>query len=265
MAPLEYSGTIAFMDKYKLKTAFQKSFLGLIWRMEVDTRSGLMAVETRDAASGKPHFSVFRYSSGNTCLAEFPYGDRNWTLAGIINGLLLLRAYGAQSPDSAGIACINATDGEIMWEQFNYTLLAIQGDTLLARHRNFSAGYEEHLQVTDGTPLRQQPTQQQDQPSGEPLRIPHPYTGKYPDFLAHYAIHGDLHYCKAGSYEVWAFHETAGPGYRIRLAVSDTSGLIDERIVITGLTKMIPELFFMIGSQIFLIGDNKQEIVSYLL
>ncbi|WP_257656733.1 DUF4905 domain-containing protein [Parapedobacter lycopersici] len=253
------------MDKYKLKTAFQKSFLGLIWRIEVDTRSGLMAVETRDVASGGPRFSVFQYASGNAWLEEFPYGDRNWTLAGIVNGLLLLRAYGAQSPDSAGIACINAADGEILWEQFNYTLLAVQGDTLLVRHRNFSAGYEEHLQVTDGTPLRQRPVQLQDMPSGEALRIPQPYTGEYPGFLAHFAIHGDLHYCNTGSYQVWAFHETAGPGYRIRLAVSDISGLIDERIVITGLTKMIPELFFMIGSQIFLIGDNKQEIVSYLL
>lgn len=255
------------MDKYTLKTAFQKSFLGIVWRLEVDIAHELMAVETRDVSSGTPRFSSFRYTTGTTSMQELPYGDRNWTLAGIVDSTLILRAYGQHSPESAGIAGIDAMTGNVLWEQFNYTLLALEGKTLLARHRNFASGYAERLRISDGTPIRPSDQEQNGNnviPAPGPV-IPSPYAGDRPQFLRDYTIHGELFHCTVGQYGIWGFHEKENQTYHIRLVISNDSGVQTDKIAITGLEKMIPELFFMIGNQIFLIGDNKQKIVSYLV
>lgn len=254
-----------FMDKYTLKTVFRTSFSGVVWRIEADTLRGLMAVETRETDSGKPLFSVFAYVSGQSHFHEISYGDRHWTLAGIANGRLILRAYGTQSPDSPGIACIDALDGTVVWEQFNYTLLTVMEDALLVRHRNFSTGYETRLQIADGSPMQRGIHTPPTTVPETGLLVPRIYNGETPDFLANYAIEGEIHHCETGAYQLWGFHEKTDQTYRIRLVVSHASEIAGNIIAITGLTKMIPELFFMIGRQIFLIGNNKREIVSYLL
>src|SRR5690606_1753669 len=95
------------MDKYTLKTAFKKSFLGVVWRIEVDTTAQLLAIETRDPESGRPAFSVVDYLSGTSFIHEKPYGDRNWALAGVANRKLVVKAFGQNSPNGTGIACID--------------------------------------------------------------------------------------------------------------------------------------------------------------
>lgn len=251
------------MDKYTLKTVFKKSFSGLVWRIEVDTVHGLMAVETRNTETGTPQFSAFRYSTGESLVDELDYGDRSWTLAGVTNGMLVLRAYGQHGPDSAGITGVDATNGQIVWEQFSYNLLHLQDGVLRVRHRNFAHGHEQYLDVTDGR-LISDPGPTAGHPRHDVI-IPAPYTAERPTFLKNYTIYGELFHCNAHQYQIWGFHEKDRESYRIRLVVSNNLGIVTDKTGITGLTKMIPELFFMVNNQLFLIGHNKQKIVSYLV
>ncbi|WP_257668062.1 DUF4905 domain-containing protein [Parapedobacter tibetensis] len=251
------------MDKYTLKTAFEKSFLGLVWRIETDVANGLLAVETRNKDTGAPLFSVFRYTTGISLIHEMPYGDRYWTLAAIVDNKLILRAYGQNSPDSAGIACIDALSGDVQWEQFNYAFLAIQDEAIIVRHRNFADGHEQYLAIHHGNLT--QKTEALNKPMRQNIVIPQRHDGYIPAFLENYDIYGDLFHCTAGQNNVYAFHERDDQLYRIRLVVSSDSGVLADKVVISGLAKMIPELFFMINKQIFLIGNNKRKIVSYLV
>ncbi len=251
------------MDKYTLKTAFQKSFLGLVWRIEVDATHGLMAVETRDESTGTPRFSAIRYATGTSLLHETPYGDRNWTLAGVVTGKLILRTFGEKSPTGTGIACIDIDSGQVRWEQFNYTLLDIVDSQLLVRHRNFADGYEQYLDVYEGnlTPKNSA----QNKPKHATIVIPKRHLGMKPFFLQGLAIVGDVFHCLAERKDVWAFHEQDEEGYRVRLIISSGLEVLADEMIMDGLTKMAPELFFMLEKQIFLIGDNKRKIVSYLV
>lgn len=251
------------MDKYTLKTAFRQSFLGHIWRIEADTAVGLLAVETRDHTTGNPLFSALRYHTGTPIIQEMPYGDRNWTLAGIADGKLVLKALGHGSPESAGIACIDVYSGKVAWEQFNYVLLALVGKQLAVRHRNFASGYEQRLDLHTGGLT--QINNFTDKPTGSDIVIPKRYIADHPLFLKKYAVHGDLFQCCIGSKKIWAFHERDKQLYRIRIVISSGLSVLDDHVVMTGLDKMAPELFFAIDQQLFFIGDNKQEIVSYLV
>ncbi|GGC45819.1 hypothetical protein GCM10011386_42610 [Parapedobacter defluvii] len=251
------------MDKYTLKTAFRKSFLGMVWRIEADTTATLLAIETRNEDTGMPLFSAIEYDSGVPFMDEKPYGDRTWSLAGIVEDNLILRAWGQHTPDGAGIACINATTGDVLWEQFNYTLVAIQHRQLVVRHRNFASGYEQRMNPLDGnlTQINNPATK----PDAPKIVLPERYRDDKPLFLERYPIQGDLFYCQVGDRMVWAFHEVSDHTYCIRIAVSRGLKMLADRVMVSGLARMAPELFFMINNQVFFIGDNKREIVSYLV
>lgn len=251
------------MDKYTLKTAFRKSFLGVVWRIEADTASSILAVETRNADTGIPSFSTIGYDTGMPLVDEKPYGDRTWSLAGIIDGKLILRAWGQNTPEGAGIACIDATTGDIRWEQFNYTLVALENRQLVVRHRNFAAGYEQRLNPADGNLT--QINNSANKPYGAEIVLPQRYVGDTPLFLENYALQGTLFFCHIKDRTVWAFHEADNHAYRIKLIVSHGLKVLSDEVVVSGLSKMAPELFFTINDQLFFIGDNKREIVSYLV
>lgn len=251
------------MDKYTLKTAFRKSFLGIVWRIEVDTESGLLAIETRHPASGIPAFSSLDYVRDALLVDEQPYGDRNWAMAGIVEGRIILRAWGQNTPEGSGIACLDARTGAVIWEQFAYTLVAIENRQLLVRHRNVASGYEQRMSPVDGDLTKINNTA--NKPYAPAIVIPRRHEGDVPDVLISYAPHGPLFTCRVEDRTVWAFHETAERGYLIRLVVSQGPNVLTDRVIVSGLSKMAPELFFMIGHRLFFIGDNKQELVSYLV
>ena len=251
------------MDKYTLKTAFKKSFLGMVWRIEADTAENLLAVETRDKDTGQPAFSAFDYRTATSFVHEKPYGDRNWALAGVTGRKLIARAFGQNSPEGAGIACIDADSGELLWEQFNYVLLRVSNQQLTVRHRTFAGGYEQYLDPTTGNLT--QFNKIADKPNGADIVLPQRYERGVPELLAGYAIHGDLFYGQIGSRQVWAFHEVTREAYQVRLVITSDLTLLADRVILPELTRMTPELFFVIGQQLFIISDNKREIVSYLV
>jgi len=251
------------MDKYTLKTAFRKSFLGVVWRIEADTATGILAIETRDPDTGVPSFAAIEYSTGISLIDEIQYGDRNWALAGVTDGKLILRAWGQNTPEGAGVACIDATTGNVLWEQFNYTLVSLENRQLVVRHRNFASGYEQYLTPLDGSLTKKNKVI--NKPTEPEIVLPKRYIGDTPLFLEGYDIKGELFFCSVEDRNVWAFHEADDPTYRIRLVVSRGLKMLKDRIVVSDLPKMAPELFFRIKDQLFFIGDNKREIVAYLV
>lgn len=251
------------MDKYTLKTAFRKSFSGIVWRIEADLTAGILAVETRDEDTGHPSFSAMEYATGTFRFHEKQYGDRNWSLAGVVDGLLILRAWGQNTPEGAGITSINATTGAILWEQFNYTLVAIENQQLVVRHRNFASGYEQYLRPHDGNLVSQNSTR--DTSVTPNIGLPARHVGTVPRLLDGYDVKGDLFSYHRGDQTVWAFHEANDHTYRVRLVVSHDSDIQADTIVVANLSKMAPELFFAIDNHLFFIGDNKREIVAYLV
>ena len=251
------------MDKYTLKTAFKKSFLGIVWRIEVDTAENLIAVETRNQDSGAPAFSTFDYRTGRSFIQEQPYGDRNWTLAGTADRKLIIRAYGTSSPEGAGIACMDAQSGVVLWEQFSYNLIHVAPTQIAVRHRNFAAGYEQYLDIQTGnlTPFNTSA----DKPTEPKLVLPQQYNGDLPEVLENFKVHGDIFYSSIGTKKAWAFHEKEEAGYRVRLVITSGITLLSDQVILSGLPALTWELFFVIGQHLFFIGNNKREIVSYLV
>lgn len=235
----------------------------MVWRIEVDTSARLLVVETRDKETGYPSFSAFDYQSGTSFIHEKPYGDRNWALAGSADRKIIAKAFGQNSPDGAGIACIDIDRGDLLWEQFNYVLVHVGRRQLTVRHRNFAGGFEQYLDLTTGnlTPFNKEASK----PTEAEIVLPQRYGYGVPECLAGYPVYGDLFHRKIGPRELWAFHEKTQLGYRARLVITSGLTVLEDQLILPELAKMTPELFFMIGQHVFIISDNKQEIVAYLV
>src|SRR5690606_1387180 len=148
-------------------------------------------------------------------------------------------------------------------EQFNYSLIAVENRQLVVRHRNFASGYEQYLNPIDGTLTEK--NNATNKPTHSEIVLPQRYVGDTPSFLESYAVKGDLVYCSIENRTVWAFHEAIDSTYRVRLIVSHGLEKLTDRILVSNMPKVAPELFFMINNQLFFIGDNKREIVAYLV
>ena len=235
----------------------------MVWRIEADTTAHLLAIETRDQETGHPFFSALDYRSGNLLIHEKPYGDRNWGLAGLADRKLLIKAFGQNSPNGTGIACIDIDHGGLLWEQFNFVLVRAGHRQLTVRHRNFAAGYEQYLDASTGnlTPFNKMAAK----PTEANTVLPQRYEQGIPECLVGYPVHGDLFHCQIGQKQLWGFHEVIQEAYRVRLVVTSGLSVLADQVVLTELAKMTPELFFVIGQQVFIISDNKREIVSYLV
>ena len=251
------------MDKYTLKTIFERSFSGVIWRIEADTTGKMLAIESRALGDGIPAFSAIRYADGQMLAEERPYGGRQWTLAGIADGCILVRAFGEREPNAPGIACLSATTGEVRWERFNHTFIAMDGGAVRARPRHIASGYDTYLSVRDGTP------------QGKPLLSANPATQAAIELPAQssvtdgisasYAVEGAVHRLAFGDKEARAFHVADGDGFAVKLIISQQLLVLEERTIMRGMAKMSPEIFFAIGRQLFFIDGNKEKIVSYLV
>ncbi len=252
------------MDKYTLKTIFAKSFSGVIWRIEADTAAKTLAIESRSPEGGLPAFSVIRYTDGYSWVHERAYGDRQWTMAGIAEGCLLLRAMGQREPNAPGIACLSCTSGETRWENFSHTFMAMQAGSIYARPRNIASGYDAYLDILTGQAM-DSPHTVTKPPSQSEILLPTPTTN-LPDAIAtSHCVVGTVFHFPFGDKDGWAFHVRQDDGFAVKLFITQQLDLLETRTLMTGLEKMVPEIFFVIDRQLFFIGGNKQEIVSYLV
>lgn len=251
------------MDKYTLKTIFEKSFSGLIWRMEADTDDGVIALETRNPSTGIPLFSAIRYGDGRTLMSEQAYGDRHWTLAAVDRGHLLLRAFGKQEPDGPGIACLSVEDGELLWEKFNYTFIGFEKSAVVARPHRIRNGFNTYLSLHDGEPTAQH-TLAESKPAGSKIVIPKLVEGNAIKDLG-YEVVGPVHHHDFGDLAIHAFHEKKADKIEVTMLLMERGMIRQARTLMSGLTKMTPEIFFIIDRQLFFIDGNKQKIVSYLV
>lgn len=232
--------------------------------MEADTASKMLAIESRAPEGGLPAFSVIRYTDGHTFVQERAYGDRHWTLAGMAADCLLLRAIGEREPNAPGIACLSATSGEVCWESFNHTFVAMRAGHIQARPRHIASGHDAYLSVETGQPVNM-PTSTLDHGSHSDILLPQPSTSLPDSIATNYEITGAVHHLSLGDKDVWAFHVAQDDGFDVEIVVSQHIAILDARTIMTGLAKMTPEMFFAIGKQLFFIAGNKQEIVSYLV
>ncbi len=246
------------MTKYTIYKAFDKKFPFKIWKIVVDANTRLVGVELRHEETTKPIIHVLDFE-GNTVLDNLALDEKEWTLEAIRKETIILKRFGDMTPVKEGILFLDLSGVERCYIP-DHILLDTYLDHIKLRHRSFQSGFEKYIDIAT--------TKEISTPSLDyccELKMPVPYTGTPPLYLKNANIQDLLWVSRSEDKLLWCYHIPSGKNFDLNLCIASASNILHEQCLMTNMPKMIPQPYFQIRNQIFIMSYNKQEIVSYLV
>jgi len=251
------------MSLNKITKAFHIVESNPIWRIEVDAQAEMIAVETRNPESTVATISVYNLK-GETLHAGYKLPEKEWALACIQKGKVICKKYGESSPITSGIYIFDILSPDIPASIFYaHQYISPFFGYIQVRHQQFHSGMEEYIDLE--TLALEKINQAHIKPFDNSVVFPLQYHTQVPKFLQQYAIDGELWISKIGDNFLWSFHEKSSDYWKINLIVSNRYEILEEYSFPEKISKKGQNIYFQIKKQIFLLSDNKQEIVSYLV
>ena len=250
------------MNKYTIIKAFERQFPSKIWKIAIDARGRFIALETRDTDSTAPSIHILDFE-GNTQHAPLQIKEKEWTLESIQHNNIILKRVGTQTPIGAGIQIIDFY-GQQRYLSEQHIWVDTYLDFIKIRHRNFQSGMEEFIRIIDASKAK---GMKPDELSYcQSIQFPLRYSGQLPPFLKEiHLIDSPLLNEISDNRYLWSYHTQEQGFYQLHICISDRFKILERAAILLNMEKMIPQHYFKINNQIFLMSYNKQEIVSYLV
>ncbi|WP_437918186.1 hypothetical protein [Sphingobacterium sp. LRF_L2] len=249
------------MNKYTIYKAFEKKFPLSIWKIVVDAKAQMIAVELRDTDTTSPTFYVFDFS-GNGLVENLKVEEKEWTLEALQHNTLILKRVGDNVPLREGILLLNF-EGAVRYLSHEYIWVDTFLDFIKVRPRTIQYGFEEYINIFHAKKMIEKSNIVEEYCRS--IKMPIPYTGDLPSHLKNVTIVDTAWVSRSENKLIWSYHTKDNSNYRLNLCVTDASNLLYENTLLNDMPKMIPQPYFQIENQIFLMSYNKQEIVSYLV
>lgn len=249
------------MSEYKIHNAFQQEFPSQIWKIVVDGIKQEIAVELRDEETTNPSFFIMDFK-GNIVLDSKLIEEKEWTLEALQHQTLILKRVGDTTPIKEGIWLLDKR-GDTRYVSHEYIWIDTEVDYIKVRHRNIQSGFEEYIDIKEGK--KKLSPGVSIAPSCSAVKMPIPYTGALPPYLQDRAPVDIPWVSRANEKLIWTYHSKQKTLYNLNLCIADESNVLYECSPLLNMPKMIPQPYFQIGNQIFLMSYNKREIVSYLV
>lgn len=249
------------MTKYTISKAFSQRFPFNIWKIVADSDSKLLAVELRNPADTLPILYSLDFE-GVAHLSHLQLQPKEWTLDAVNKQLLVVKKVGENSPVGAGVLLIDHT-GKTLYESHEHILLQSEANHIVLRQRSLQAGFERYVDFENfqnaATPPPVNPA------TAAAITLPAVFNGEIPSFLKDVTIIDQLWLSRWQEKWIWSYHTKENNSYNLNLCIADRSNILYKQCLLQAMPKMIPQPYFQIANQIFLLSYNKQEIVSYLL
>ena len=249
------------MTKYTFSKLFSQDFPFIIWKIVADPLAGRLGIELREPERTLPVFYSLDFQ-GNIIHQAIEVATKEWTLDAIRKDKLILKKVGDYQPVKEGVLVLD-NQGNSLFNSEEHILLHTHQNYLELRHRSFQSGFEQYVDLTDFRMSSQKPSlAMPDEPA---IEMPIPYYGELPDYLKAVTRADGIWLSRWADKFIWTYHRKEKENYALILCLADESELLYSTVLLEDMPKMIPQPYFQIGNQIFLLSYNKQEIVSYLL
>ncbi len=246
---------------YTIIKTFEATFSSPIWKIVVDPFLEQLAVELREPESTLPIIQVIDFK-GNVLVKDIKISEKEWTIEALQHRTVVLKRVGDTQPIKEGIQLVNF-NGEIRYISEEYTWVETCQDFIKIRHRTFQAGFEEYIDIAEAKKIRDQSGACDNYTSV--IKMPIQYTGPLPSYLKNIQIEDLPWVSRTQDKFLWSIHTKENNNYNLNLYVADASNVLHVHTLLSNMPKMIPQPYFQIANQIFLMTYNKREIVSYLV
>ncbi|GAA4918249.1 DUF4905 domain-containing protein [Mucilaginibacter defluvii] len=249
------------------KPFIQKSFNGVIWRMDIDEVTATLALEIRNEADRTTSFAAIDLPGAQINFENYTTHERWLTgMETIHNGVLLLHYFQSEStPVHKGITAINAKYGSEMWSNFSlaYDHLSDAGPVLFNTQMLPKKLYVHDIEtgkvlrpydcITDNDFLKQV-----DVPQYLPIQ-------QLPVPLQHLEPAGGLiHYIEHNGYRIVSLHTRNGGVLQQWLFVLNNNRICYEELLMTGIQKLQPEAFVLHKNWLICLKNRTELLVLEL-
>ena len=236
-----------------------KQLNGVIWRLEIDSISNTIFLETR-TADKQVSFSSIDLSSGQANFENFTLPERWLTgMESAYDGILLLHNYQSEnSPVHKGVIAVDNT-GKIIWNNYTYAFdhLSINGPILynlqIQPKRFFLADIKTGLTIRSYEPAI-------DTEANNLLSVPEITDAAILNGSLPIEPYGNiLHYLNHNNFRIVSLHSFKDGQLKQHLYVMRGVDLIYEDLLNTDIQKMQPESFILYKNSLVYI-KNKSEL-----
>lgn len=243
------------MFKYTIKKAFEKEFPNKIWRIEVNSKNELLAIETRSESVPEAKIDILNFSGHQ--LYSIQETEKEWTLFAITPHHILLKRTGQSSPMDPGLKCVCLKD-DSAYTHPGIIPLEVKGNQVLVQQGGFhlsnSFSYfdvntkeltisKEHLIPDNNHLITPEMTQEHSSiDQGSPV-----WKSTYEEL------------------EVSCFHKQNKGSYDLHMEVKKEGTIIQKKVILQGLTKILLQPYFQINHRLFFLSENQRKLITYLL
>jgi hypothetical protein len=245
-----------------LKPYVQHQFKGQIWKMLIDPIKELLFVETRDVESRQVSFSGFDLNSGETTFTDLIPNEKWLTgMEGCFDGVLFLHGYeSAQSPVHKGITAIDGATGNILWNNYTYTIQHISASGPVAYNTQIQPPKLLVLNAQNGATLLGFDVSV-DTDQDQNIQVPHLIETLDTAFKAHIEgeVVGNIHYIEHNSFRIVSLHTLVKTDLSQILLIMQGEELVYEDLLLDEIQKLQPEAFIIQQNRLIYI-KNKIEL-----
>lgn len=250
------------MSKYTIKKAFEKHYPFPIWKIEVDCAINCLAIEFRNPDTTTPSFTVVDFD-GNTLLENYTPDEKEWTLESIQGDFLILKRIGSTSPIQAGIQIFDIPSQRVICVHMEYVLKEVYINRLKVTHRSIPAGFDYYIDISTGK-VSSNGVKETQLPQNL-VSYPIAYQGRLPEFIQLLSFEDQIWLQPHNDIFIWSYHIKTTHSLDLHLCLSSKTEILDSKIVLNNLDKLIPQPYFKVKDYIFFLSNTKQEIAAYLV
>jgi hypothetical protein len=239
-----------------LFSVIDQQFTGVIWRLEIDSLTDTVFIETR-SADKQVSFSSLNLATGAINFTDYTTPER-W-LTGIEaahDGMLLLHNYQSENtPTHKGITAINAT-GEVSWSNYTYAFdhISVNGPILFNTQLQPKKLFL--VDVKTGATVRsyQQTidTEIENHVTAPQILAPDQLLSSLPA-----EPYGNIiHYVDHNNFRIVSLHTLKAGQLQQQLYIMDGSTLVYEDLLSADIQKMQPESFILYKNSLIYIKNK---------
>jgi len=236
-------------------------FSSPVWRLEIDSLTDTIFVETREPADKKVYFTSVSLKTGEIYFENLQTEER-W-LTGIetaYDGILLLHNYQSETgPVHKGLIALDAFTGKILWQDFNsaFDHLTTNGpvmfDTRLQPPKLLLADIK-----TGATTRKYEPAI--DLELDNNLKFPQPASSEL-SLSLHLPVHpieNTVYYLDYNNLRIVSLHAIAAGVLQQQLYIMRDNAVVYEDLLNTDIQKLQPESFLMHKDQLICLKNRSQ-------
>ncbi|WP_207420547.1 DUF4905 domain-containing protein [Desertivirga brevis] len=251
-------------SKY-IKPSLNEKFKGIIWKIEIDDKFPVVAIESRHAETHTASFSAFNFATGECLFREITVEDSwKWSLDRVSNGRIFIHSYLAEeTPEHQGIIAFTHK-GTIAWQQHNKALQDIAEEGLIVTDSKIQGKWIEILDPENGATIKSFAADYK--PVLRDIIVP---TFIYDRMLVPISLPdntvGEIAFKEHNNKMIACYHTANENTFTQTLRIAGPQEVLLEDNLALNILKRNPEAFFISHNHLFCIRDEKREIVSYLV